>query len=128
MLQIESRSGAENTNKRKMPSRKGTIQSFKTRVAANLNWLRRCILGVAANTQIHTNIYWIRAHPNYLTDLTPEQRKALELIVDAVEVLRKAATNVDNAVQLYYQQPKTLSPKRERQKALRAAKTSQEGG
>ena len=127
MLQTESKSGAENANKRKMPSRKGMTQSFKTRVAANLNWLRRCILGVAANTQIHSNIYWIRANPSYLTDLTPEQRKTLDSIVDAVEILRKAAVNVDNAVQLYYQQPKTPSPKRERQKALQAAKMKQEG-
>lgn len=101
--------------------RKGRDQNFKTRVAANLNFEKRCLMGFIAQVHIHHNLAWIRGHEEYLTALTPERRNQLSVIHQAAVNAREAARKTVEEIERYYTLPSTPQPKRERQKAQRAA-------
>jgi hypothetical protein len=101
--------------------RTGQPQSYKTSVAGRLNWLRRCIMGAYTGLKVHTNFLWIRAHPEYFTSLTMEQREALVHLEFKVNAARYAMEEVMEAVERYHKAPKIPQPKRERQKALKTA-------
>lgn len=102
--------------------RTGQSQTFKMKVAAHLNWLKRCTLGSYVNIKVHANFLWIRAAPEYKQELTEEQRTQLYYIEEKINAARHALLAIEQAVVEYYKLPKVSQPKRERQKALQAAK------
>lgn len=100
-------------------------QSFKTRVAANLNFEKRCLMGFVAQAHIHSNLAWIRQNPEYLTALTSEQRSHLSKIHQTAVNAREAARLAIVEIEKYYLLPSVEQPKRTRQRASKAIKTGQ---
>jgi hypothetical protein len=111
------------SHKNPVLDRTGQRQNFKTRVAANLNFEKRCLMGFIAQAHIHQNLTWIRGHEEYLTALTSERRAQLSVIHQAAVNAREAARKAVEEIERYNTLPKTPQPKRERQKAQRRAKT-----
>jgi hypothetical protein len=66
----------EARNKNPAMSRKNIPMPESTRITATLNWKRRCILGVMAQTRAHS-LYWIFRSKTF-GDLSPERQKHLE--------------------------------------------------
>lgn len=104
--------------KKKMPSRKGIKPEYKTEVAAKLNWLRRILKGSIGAAKAHNNFLWIRAHPNYDKEITPERKIQLRTIEEKLRVMREATQEVIDEIEQYYLLPTTPAPRKTRQKAL----------
>lgn len=100
--------------------RTGQRQSYKTEVAARLNWLKRLALGAASSLgHFGYEVQRIQRHREYVTEITPQRKMQLHRIVAQAEVVSLAGKELARLIEEYYTLPSTPQPKRVRQKALR---------
>lgn len=107
--------------------RTGHDQNFRTRVAAQINFCKRVCMGFIAQNHIHHNQMWMERNPEYKTDITPERRAQLKVILQKVDLAQLATKEVVAAIEHYYTLPTTEQPKRARQRVARTRQVASKG-
>lgn len=97
--------------------KKGHIPNFKTGVACNLNWIKR-IAGGFATTGWSRLLENLRKDPRFLTDVTPERKKQLQVIEQKLAFAQEVSREVIKEIDKYYTLPGGSARIMARQKAL----------
>ncbi len=84
----------------------GKAQTYLQRISAQMNWALRLTKGFAAQSIIHHNHLWIKAHPEYKTALTQERRDMLRDIELQATIVKSSVNTLAEMIEKYHTLPK----------------------